>query len=92
MQNYEIGCNKITYIHSLILLHFLDLNQPKLLAHLPELNTPEWPREDVGELTIRIDVLNRNLSYLNTLPNEIIASIDVLTLIMKDRILSQRYR
>lgn len=67
----------------------VDDDDANSLSHTLKLNTTKCFGQDVRELVFSSNVLDIDLSFLDTLPDEMEACLDVLTPIMEDRIFTQ---
>ena len=73
----------------LIALLLLDLLNPNLGPQLCESNAPKWLGEDVPELSSCLDILELDLSSIDTVTDEMELGVDVLASIMEDKVLCQ---
>jgi len=73
----------------LIPLLLLDLEHADSIPEFLEPNTPEWLGEGVHELPPKVDELKDNTSSIDTITDEVIASIDVLVVVVEGWILGQ---
>ena len=59
------------------------------LLQLHESKTSEWLGEDVHELLTSFDELDDDLPFIDTVPEEVELHVDVLALIVENRILRE---
>jgi hypothetical protein len=50
---------------------------------------PKWLRQDISQLIVGVDLLHRYPSFFYALPDEMVSCVDVLTVLMKDRVSAQ---
>ena len=78
-----------TILPLILLLSLVSLHADHLLQ-LCELKTFERLGEDVRELPTSFDKLDDDLSFIDTVPEEVELHVDVLTPVMENRILHER--
>ena len=80
--------NYLTFL-LLITLLLLDLLNSNLGPQLCESNASKWLGEDVPELSSCLDILELDLSSIDTVTDEMEFGVDVLASVMEDRVLCQ---
>jgi len=73
---------------ALLLLDFLNSN---LGPQLRESNAPKWLGEDVPELSSSLDILELDVSSIDTVTDEVIFDVNVLAPVVVDGILSRQH-